>query len=35
VAAAIAVGLVPFSTPGVPVLAAGSVAVLAGLVQRR
>jgi predicted branched-subunit amino acid permease len=34
-AAAIAVGLVPFTTPGVPVLAAGSVAVLAGLVQRR
>ena len=35
VAAAIAVGMVPFTTPGVPVLAAGSVAVVAGLVRRR
>ncbi len=34
-AAALALGLVPFSTPGVPVLAAGSVALVLGLVQAR
>lgn len=33
VAVAVAVGLVPLTTPGVPVLAAGAVAVLLGLVR--
>lgn len=32
--AAVALGLVPFSTPGVPVLAAGGVAVLLGVLVR-
>ena len=34
-AAALALGLVPFTTPGLPVLAAGLVAVLMGSVVRR
>ena len=34
-AATIALGLVPFTTPGLPVLAAGGVAVLMGAVVRR
>jgi len=34
-AATMALGLVPFTTPGLPVLAAGGVAVLMGALVRR